>query len=226
VYSLLLVCVLPIQSAHETAGAAGTRHSPRPPWGARDKCTARARCAARHEVAFEIRAPSLLRRLAPRNDGSGLNCCRCLKSESVAIHWVRTRGHTRSRHRPRKRAIQYSRAVVMESRGRGVLDAPLSRSMTVLVRGDATLNSDCVIPGWRVSARPQMLNCASGNLEIPGSMQSLSSCAHSRSLLPQLLLMHLDELVHAAKLEVDVGKFSGMHGGTESLLCVSSIDPA
>src|ERR1700738_914957 len=35
VYSLLLVCVLPIQSAHETAGAAGTRHSPRPPWGER-----------------------------------------------------------------------------------------------------------------------------------------------------------------------------------------------
>jgi hypothetical protein len=33
VYSLLLVCVLPIQSAHEAAGAAGTRHSPRPPWG-------------------------------------------------------------------------------------------------------------------------------------------------------------------------------------------------
>src|SRR5229473_7014102 len=35
VYSLLLVCVLPIQSAHETAGAAGTRHSPRPHWGER-----------------------------------------------------------------------------------------------------------------------------------------------------------------------------------------------
>src|SRR3979411_3124631 len=33
VYSLLLVCVLPIQSAHEAAGAAGTRHSPRPPRG-------------------------------------------------------------------------------------------------------------------------------------------------------------------------------------------------
>src|SRR5260221_8031988 len=33
VYSLLLVCVLPIQSAHEAAGAAATRHSPRPPWG-------------------------------------------------------------------------------------------------------------------------------------------------------------------------------------------------
>ena len=52
----------------------------------------------------------------------------------------------------------------------GVLDTPLSRSKTVLVRGDATLNSDSVIPGWRVSARPQMRYCASGNLEIPGSM--------------------------------------------------------
>src|SRR6266700_1144855 len=30
VYSLLLVCVLPLPSAHETAGAAGIRHSPRP----------------------------------------------------------------------------------------------------------------------------------------------------------------------------------------------------
>src|SRR5713226_8917361 len=33
VYSLLLVCVQPLPSAHETAGAAGTRHSPRPLWG-------------------------------------------------------------------------------------------------------------------------------------------------------------------------------------------------
>ncbi len=35
VYSLLLVCVLPIQSAHETAGAVGTRYSPRPLGGGR-----------------------------------------------------------------------------------------------------------------------------------------------------------------------------------------------
>jgi hypothetical protein len=35
VYSLLLVCVLPIQSAHEAAGATGIRHSPRPLWGGR-----------------------------------------------------------------------------------------------------------------------------------------------------------------------------------------------
>src|SRR5882672_9101504 len=32
VYSLLLVCVLPLPSAHETAGATGTRRSPRPLW--------------------------------------------------------------------------------------------------------------------------------------------------------------------------------------------------
>jgi hypothetical protein len=35
VYSLLLVCVLPLQHAHETAGALGIRHSPRPLWGDR-----------------------------------------------------------------------------------------------------------------------------------------------------------------------------------------------
>src|SRR6202030_1628675 len=29
---------------------------------------------------------------------------------------------------------------------------------------------DAVIPGWCASTRPQMRNCASGNLEIPGSM--------------------------------------------------------
>jgi hypothetical protein len=70
----------------------------------------------------------------------------------------------------------------MESKSCGVLDTPLEPviglaegetrwlSMTVIVRSDATLNSASVIPGWRVSARPQMRNCASGNLEIPGSM--------------------------------------------------------
>jgi hypothetical protein len=31
-------------------------------------------------------------------------------------------------------------------------------------------NPACVIPGWCVSTRPQMCNCTSGNLEIPGSM--------------------------------------------------------
>ena len=35
VYSLLLVCVLPIPSAHEAAGATGIRRSPRPRRGGR-----------------------------------------------------------------------------------------------------------------------------------------------------------------------------------------------
>src|SRR6266851_6895326 len=38
-------------------------------------------------------------------------------------------GHS-IRHHPRKRMIQYSRALVMESKSCGVLDTPLSRSMT------------------------------------------------------------------------------------------------
>src|SRR5467141_214169 len=46
VYSLLLVCVLPLPSAHETAGATGIRRSPRPLW-AEDSSTPRAHCAAR-----------------------------------------------------------------------------------------------------------------------------------------------------------------------------------
>jgi hypothetical protein len=37
---------------------------------------------------------------------------------------------TLTRHRPRKRAIQYSEESVIEPRSRGVLDTPLSRSMT------------------------------------------------------------------------------------------------
>jgi hypothetical protein len=35
-----------------------------------------------------------------------------------------------TRHHPRKRVIQYSRADAIDSRGRGVLDSPPSRGMT------------------------------------------------------------------------------------------------
>src|SRR5712675_613159 len=45
-YSLLLVCVLPLQSAHEAAGATGIRRSPRPLW-AEDPATPRALRVAR-----------------------------------------------------------------------------------------------------------------------------------------------------------------------------------
>jgi hypothetical protein len=40
--------------------------------------------------------------------------------------------HTFGRHRPRKRAIQYFEALVIETKSCGVLDTPLSRSMTAL----------------------------------------------------------------------------------------------
>src|SRR6266702_1601543 len=55
--------------------------------------------------------------------------------------------HTLSRHRPRKRATQYSEAPMMESIGRSVLDTPLSRSMTIFARKRRS-NPDSVIPGW------------------------------------------------------------------------------
>src|SRR6266581_7705118 len=83
VYSLLLVCVLPLPSAHEAAGALGIRHSPRPLW-AEDSATARAHCAARSRMrvcrhceersdeaihSFFARHDGLLR--FARNDGTG-----------------------------------------------------------------------------------------------------------------------------------------------------------
>jgi len=58
VYSLLLVCVLPLQSAHETAGALGIRHSPRPP-RAETKCSASDASRREGEVICETLSPSL-----------------------------------------------------------------------------------------------------------------------------------------------------------------------
>jgi hypothetical protein len=50
---LLLVCVLPLPSAHEAAGATGIRRSPRPLW-AEDSSTPRAHCAARSRTRVWI----------------------------------------------------------------------------------------------------------------------------------------------------------------------------
>ena len=52
-----------------------------------------------------------------------LNRRGCLEIESVTMHCIRTR-HALSRHRPRKRAIQYSETSMMESKGRSVPDTP------------------------------------------------------------------------------------------------------
>src|ERR1700682_1494348 len=68
---------------------------------------------------------------------------------------------------PRKRAIQYSETSMMESKGRSVLDTPLEpviglaegetrwRSVTVLARSDATLNSDSAIPDSWAALSPR-----------------------------------------------------------------------
>jgi hypothetical protein len=76
VYSLLLVCVLPIQVAHEAARALGIRHSPRPLWaGASSNASSAPR--GEDEVVCETRAPSLRAKRSnpyfltfpPRQDG-------------------------------------------------------------------------------------------------------------------------------------------------------------
>ena len=52
-YSLLLVCVLPLPSAHEAAGAKGIRRSPRPLW-AEDTAKPRAHCVARANACLGV----------------------------------------------------------------------------------------------------------------------------------------------------------------------------
>jgi hypothetical protein len=94
VYSLLLVCVLPLPRAHETAGATGTRHSPRPPWGreiyqrlGRNASRARSRMWTRRHSGMVRRTRPGISRFrvrcfaSPRNDGYGFT--RCLKIESA-----------------------------------------------------------------------------------------------------------------------------------------------
>jgi hypothetical protein len=75
VYSLLLVCVLSLPSAHEAAGATGARHSPRPPWGRkiyqRLGRMARRDCEVMSGVATSLRAKRS-------------NPCRRVKEEWIA----------------------------------------------------------------------------------------------------------------------------------------------
>jgi hypothetical protein len=80
-----------------------------------------ARSTCDEAIQLFLAVPGLLRRSAPRNDGDGTP--RALNRRRPALcaiaHWDRT--------------IQYSEAPVMEARGRGVLDTPPARGMTVLV---------------------------------------------------------------------------------------------
>jgi len=75
------------------------------------------------------------------------------------------------------------RAGRLERRGAGAARCPRAwwtPPASVISRPTAaspamSSQSDRVIPGWCAGTRPQMCNCTSGNLEIPGSMRSLSS---------------------------------------------------
>src|SRR5712672_3002716 len=94
-YSLLLVCVLPLPSAHEAAGAKGIRRSPRPR-RAEDSSTARALRAARvksypeffviasgaKQSIFLLQRHGLLR-CARNDDSTNRIVLGCLKIESV-----------------------------------------------------------------------------------------------------------------------------------------------
>jgi hypothetical protein len=92
-------------------------------------------CGCNGHPAFP--APSVLGETFMQNSGASrrgnanayLKLFGCLKTESVAFHSVRAR-RAPSCHHPRKRVTQYSEAVLMEAKGCGVLDTPLSRSMT------------------------------------------------------------------------------------------------
>ena len=97
---MLLVCVLPIQSAHETAGASCARHSPRPLWRGnqmqhlgRMARRGRKRVFSRHcersEAihSFFARQDGLLR--FARNDGrgNGLRRGACHRARIRATRW-------------------------------------------------------------------------------------------------------------------------------------------
>src|SRR6267154_4406309 len=89
VYSLLLVCVLPIPSAHEAAGALGIRHSPRPLW-AEDSSTARAHGAARSRTRVcrhcEERSDEALHSFFARHDGLLRGACN--RARVRATSWL------------------------------------------------------------------------------------------------------------------------------------------
>jgi hypothetical protein len=70
------------------------------------------------------------------------------------------RANTLSRRRPRKRAIKYSEAPVMESRIRGVLDTPHARGMTALCEERSERSNPS--PSFRGDAKHR-----TRNLEIP-----------------------------------------------------------
>jgi hypothetical protein len=148
--------------------------------GAKNSCTPRAHRAARMQIGVSTSLPATnVKRLrkgalatkqssfaARRKGKDGLLRGACHRARIRATRWLAmavfvNAPRTLSRHHPRRRVIQYSGTSAMESRGRGVLDTPHARGMTVV--GDATglailmeRKADCWM-GWRL-ARPRSAN--------------------------------------------------------------------
>src|ERR1700737_4603998 len=73
--------------------------------------------------------------------------------------------HAYSCHRPRRRATQYSRAPVTESKRCGVLDTPLSRSMTT--NNDQARSAPLFYrPNSRSISQPSNPAAASGRTDV------------------------------------------------------------
>jgi hypothetical protein len=148
VYSLLLVCVLPIQSAHETAGAAGTRHSPRPPGG--ERFYANLGCIAPRD----------------REAASDRYKCATLNRHTTCVH---------------PRGIQCSEASVMKPKSCGVLDTPLSRSMTIFARERCDAQFRLRHSGARASANPESRDSGFDASHRPGMTASDISSPYNAS---------------------------------------------
>ena len=124
-WTCMLVCALLCAIAHETAGAARTRSSLRPPLG---ESFGQASGALRREIA-KLYPPSL------RAERS--NPLSPLARKDGLLRSARNDGKSSSRRLVRRSSTSEGgpsipETAVIESIGRGVLDAPLSRSMTVL----------------------------------------------------------------------------------------------
>jgi len=116
---------LPMQSAREAAGATGTRRSPRPLSGGRFINASGALRGEGVNVCLDVIASEAKQSISPRK--GRMDCFASLAMTCSCDHRATLSG----RHHPRRRVIQYSGTLAMETRSCGVLDTPRSRSMTV-----------------------------------------------------------------------------------------------
>src|SRR5712692_11595699 len=125
VYSLLLVCVLPLPSAHETAGATGTRHSPRPPWGRKifpelgrivSRGRERAFGTGRLKIELRTRATnSASSRTSAARSGTHNHRCPCYARLGLQFHPTANIGGYGSRPSPGRRKSPNGLSVIARS---------------------------------------------------------------------------------------------------------------